>query len=156
MSTPDWVRMHRQRFKPDDVLHEYHINTPPIDVFSICAWAGAPVYLQRSLKDGVRLEVNGSQAKIFVPKEETPWRQRFGAAHAFGHLLRQGQNCSCDFLSGPDEKKANTFAVDLLMPLWLMDESAHDARRDVQRLAALYQVSEDAIRVRLQKLLGID
>jgi Zn-dependent peptidase ImmA (M78 family) len=78
-----------------------------------------------------------------------PWcRRRFTIAHEIGHLLL-GHMCSDNQNDGThNEKEANLFAAELLMPAKLIKKDFANIN-DVQELAQLYRVSSQALTIRL-------
>lgn len=112
---------------------------------------------------------NGSDVVIGVNPTQSPLRQRFTIAHEIGHaLLHQQENVYIDkrFRSSlssegvdVDEKEANLFAAELLMPSLnlkndLLQGSALDLEEDerIVELAKSYQVSRQAMNNRLNYL----
>lgn len=117
---------------------------------------------------------DGGQAIIGVNSAESPLRQRFTIAHEIGHLqlhtgrpvivdklvrvnLRSGQGT---FTTQREEREANQFAAELLMPAALVRREADAVARDLpqsgegfsKRLAETFEVSPQAMRYRLVNL----
>ena len=97
---------------------------------------------------------------IFVNREEYPKRQTFTVAHELGHkvlhegwarsseyqvLLRDTTKQNQDFR----ESEANTFAAELLMPKFMLDQYRE---LPVEQLSTLFAVSLPAMRNRLSFL----
>ncbi len=163
------------------LLTENEIARPPVPVERIARARGALVR-----KEGVDDHVSGflyrnpetKRAVIGANRLQHPNRQRFTVAHELGHLLlHSGHDVHVD-KSFPvkrrderstkgvdlDEMEANLFAAELLMPVQFLQEDLkrlgeldllHDEK--VAKLARLYQVSNQAMAVRLSHLgyLGI-
>jgi Zn-dependent peptidase ImmA (M78 family) len=115
-------------------------------------------------------------AVIGANKSHHPHRQRFTIAHELGHfLLHDGQDVHLDESRGAfrvnlrspesargednDEKEANLFAAELLMPAIFLERDLHDADLDLLgdgdflvELAKKYKVSVQALTFRLAYL----
>jgi Zn-dependent peptidase ImmA (M78 family) len=111
-------------------------------------------------------------AVIGVNSMDAPNRQRFTIAHEIGHLLlHKDEHLHVDEKSpiglrndrsslAIDEREieANQFAAELLMPVELLEKDLGRLPDDIEteeavtRLARLYQVSEQAMTVRLTAL----
>ncbi len=81
--------------------------------------------------------------------ENHPWcRRRFTIAHEIGHLLL-GHTCNDRQEDGThNEKEANLFAGELLIPTKLIKKD-YAAMRDLQALSKLYRVSSQALTIKL-------
>ena len=78
-------------------------------------------------------------------------RQRFTVAHEIGHLLLGHINFSSDNKPNEDEEKeAQIFASELLMPLDLLKNDLKSGCIDMDELAKKYWVSKEAIGWRIQ------
>ena len=158
------------------LLVENEIVRPPVPVERIARSCGALVR-----KEGVDDDVSGflyrnpetKKAVIGANRSQHPNRQRFTIAHELGHLLlHSGDDVHVD-KSFPvkrrdersakgvdvDEMEANLFAAELLMPIKFLEQDLkrvgeldllHDEK--VAQLARLYQVSNQAMAVRLSHL----
>jgi Zn-dependent peptidase ImmA (M78 family) len=101
---------------------------------------------------------NETTAAIWVRSGDAPHRQRFTIAHELGHLLlhEAGAEYRDDTFRGtPKEYEANAFAADLLMPLWMLDPAAAKWGRHPGYLAQIFGVSEQAMSIRLGRLVGV-
>lgn len=94
---------------------------------------------------------------IFVNASHSERRRRFTIAHEIAHFVLHeeliGDGLYDDALyrsglSGPEEIDANKLAADILMPRRVIDEFAF-ASNDVETLAHQFNVSEQAMAVRL-------
>ncbi|BFM05760.1 ImmA/IrrE family metallo-endopeptidase [Halioxenophilus aromaticivorans] len=94
---------------------------------------------------------------------ESPLRQRFTVAHELGHHLlghvkkgmkfRDTPNEFRASVSSREEREANVFAAELLMPSELvMSAYLNSSIRDVEKLASAFGVSKVAMRIKLQEL----
>jgi len=100
---------------------------------------------------------------VVVRAKDPPRRQRFSAAHELGHILLAHHDTFHVDLTRADgvppdynwrhERAANDFAAALLMPATLLQEDiTRMARPTVPALADHYDVSEQAMSIRLSKL----
>jgi len=149
---------------------------PPVDVEKIATQLGAVIH-----KDRVEDDVSGfvvwkkGRPIIGVNARHSSNRQRFTIAHEIGHIvlhpqlslhidesfavkLRSDNSPRGDYA---DEKEANLFAAELLMPAKLIASDIrrirvldlHDERR-IEELAKSYHVSTQAMTIRLQQMLN--
>lgn len=104
---------------------------------------------------------------IGVNNNESPKRQRFTIAHELGHyFLHPNKNAFVDYRDnqknikrGIKEIQANIFAAALLMPKTFLEKDYKEISKkglfeedDLKFLADKYQVSEDAMKIRLINL----
>jgi len=158
------------------LLTESEIARPPVPIERIARARGAQVR-----KEGVDDDVSGflyrnpetKRAVIGANRLQHPNRQRFTIAHELGHLLlHSGDDVHVDKSFSVkrrderstkgvdvDEMEANLFAAELLMPIKFLQQDLkrigeldllHDEK--VAQLARLYQVSNQAMAVRLSHL----
>lgn len=148
--------------------------TPPINVAELARRLGVLVQLKQAeeeLSGFLLRDIDGHKALIGVNSEHHPNRQRFTIAHELGHLLlHEGEPIHVDrglkinlrneaASQGIllEEKEANLFAAELLMPSHfirkdLQEKTALDLEQDIQTLADSYQVSTQAMMYRLAYL----
>lgn len=111
---------------------------------------------------GLVVVVSGTPV-VAVREADPPRRQRFSAAHELGHVLLAHHDSFHVDLSRADgvppdynwrhERAANEFAAALLMPAALLQTDIERmARPTVARLAERYDVSEQAMSIRLSVL----
>jgi transcriptional regulator with XRE-family HTH domain len=148
------------------VLAGSQITTPPVDVAHCSALCGARVIVH-ALGEGVSGMVlhPTSGAVIVISDKETGDRQRFTIAHELGHLvLRHAETFYIDLASAGitgeaeppgynwrNERAANMFAADLLMPEGMVRQ-LWDDNADVSTLAKTFRVSRSALAYRLAAL----
>lgn len=145
----------------------------PVDVERIIQSYGIPIRSQ-PMEDSMSsmLVIRKGSAVIGVNQAHPPTRRRFSLAHELGHYLLHGKSprvfldASTIFFrdglasegSDAEEIEANTFAAELLMPenvlRQIIRQSPLDAfdERAVQRLAARFEVSVQALTIRLTRL----
>ena len=85
-------------------------------------------------------------------------RRRFTIAHEIGHfVLHPGRVAperggSVNEAMKIQEREADRFAAELLMPEHLVRKAVHDEGADARRLAERFEVNEQAMSVRLRRL----
>jgi Zn-dependent peptidase ImmA (M78 family)/DNA-binding XRE family transcriptional regulator len=147
-----------------ELLAQSGVTTPPIPVEKLARRCGinvkdAPFGNEIS---GVLLELDSGPV-IGFNAEHPSTRQRFTIAHELGHfLLSHHDHFHIDLsdLAGHgeppgydwrDERAANEFAAELLMPASLVTQ-AYGEDPDLPRLAAKFKVSKEALGFRLVNL----
>lgn len=158
-TTPVWSAMKARRMSPDAILRHFHVEGPPVPIENIIANMGIQVLRPPNpgWSGAVASDPQCGGAVIWVAAEESRFRSRFTIAHELGHLmLHDGVQFrdQPDFGGSRQETQANRFAADLLMPLWMLDPYATQYRGDVATLARIFDVSEQAMNIRLGKLAG--
>ncbi len=151
------------------LLREYRITTPPVDVSAVARALKISVSYERLDNDvsGVLLLENAT-AKVAINESHHRNRQRFTLAHEIGHVLlhAEGDRVFVDrrffrnewSSSGElrEEIEANAFAASLLMPRTFLEQCVEAEGGitdiDVFRLATRFEVSEQAMTLRLVKL----
>ena len=157
------------------ILKKYKISSPPVPVEFIAESLGATVrYSSFEGELAGMLVRRDGQAVIGVNSFHHTNRQRFTIAHEIGHLrLHKGdvhidrsfrvnnRNAVSSQAIDPEEIEANRFAAELLMPFDLIMRELRDNSIDVEDenqiklLADKYEVSVQAMTLRLAKLLNI-
>jgi Zn-dependent peptidase ImmA (M78 family) len=160
--------------KTTGLLRDFSLLSVPVDVEQVAQKLGAEV-VYGDLEDDMSgfLLREKKVVKIAVNRRHPTNRQRFTIAHECGHLFlhadrgdrlwvdkaystvfyRDASSSSGDKLA---EIQANQFAAGLLMPEVLLKEHLPEELSDVDifRLALRFQVSEQAMTLRLV-LLGV-
>lgn len=139
------------------LLEVLNCNAPPIDVRGICHHLGvAVVDLTDTTMSGQVMTRLSGEAAIGVRASDAETRKRFTIAHELGHVLLHpigNHYRDPDLRPGdPVEAEANRFAADLLMPKPMLDTVV--GRYSPRALASLFEVSEDAMAVRIRVLYG--
>lgn len=155
------------------LLQQFLIDGPPIDVIRIAEDLGINVVFQPLDREvsGV-LVVKDGRATMGVNVSHYPNRQRFTIAHEIGHFMlhkpKSGVfvDTTYTYYRDPtasdgsilEEIQANAFAAELLMPENFIKEylevcffDLHDPDA-VQEMTNLFEVSEQALAVRLVNL----
>jgi Zn-dependent peptidase ImmA (M78 family) len=160
--------------KARDVLEQCKIVSAPVDVHAIALQLGVDVRSEAfdGGLSGMAYRTPDRKSVIGVNANHTVPRQRFTVAHELGHLqLDHASDVYVDAgfpvigfrseVSGagvdPDEVEANQFAAELLMPEAFLRADLDgklldmDAAEQVGDLAEKYQVSVQAMTIRLTK-----
>lgn len=155
--------------KVRQLLAKHSANSTPVNVYRIIENEGISLSLEEMDDDhsGVLLVENGIAA-IAVNSTHHPHRQRFSAAHELGHYILHSRGRDRLFVdkayrrslvsssgTDTDEIEANRFAAALLMPENLIRQSIGDntiTDLDISKLALKFQVSEQAMTLRLVNL----
>lgn len=141
-----------------------HQNNVPVKVSPIAVDLGVPVFSVSQWSDQLsgmlkRTPETSSGYTIYVNANHHPYRKRFTIAHEIGHfilhesLIRDGivedSLLRAEGFSNATEAEANRFAADILMPWHLIAREQERGISSVERLAALFEVSKDAMSIRL-------
>ena len=155
--------------KANQLLSKYSQSTAPVDVMSLIEAEGIHLVIDEMDDDhsGFLLVENGV-ATIAINEDHHPNRQRFTAAHELGHYILHSEGRDRFFVdkayyrgptasAGTDstEIEANRFAASLLMPAGVVKEYAQRVELtdvEIYRLSSLFQVSEQAMTLRLMNL----
>ena len=104
------------------------------------------------------LEPQGDGHAIVLGGGGSERRRRFTIAHEIGHfvlhpeLARPERGGQVTEAGRVEEREADAFAAELLMPEPLVRQAAREHGADVDRLADRFDVSRSAMRNRLQRL----
>ncbi len=166
------------RVQAENLVDELEIVGPEVDVEDVARKLGIEVGYE-DLGPGVSglLVSSPDTAHILVQGSDPPHRQRFTIAHEIGHFVlrhqfEEGKHVHVDrgnFISqrgpqastgiDPKEVEANQFAACLLMPSKRLTKAAARVAEGgplfddhVTRLAEEFNVSEQAMTIRLTKL----
>ena len=153
--------------KADELRLSCKQFTPPIDVLSICRQRKILVcemdlsLIEKKLNhsiSGMIISKPGNKI-ITVNEKDTAGRKNFTIAHELGHdelhLEHDSDKAIVSFrsLKSAREKEADVFAASLLMPKDLVRTEYDNAfYPTVSYLASIFQVSNQAMEIRLQEL----
>lgn len=150
---------------PRDILAAFKITRPAVNVADICDVLGISHYRVPGPGWAGALDVKGDHAVIWMDMADSFERNRFTMAHELGHLLLHEEGRlyrDVTFDGSPKESQANAFAVELLMPMWMVgpyvealpkgDPEAVDEA--VTRMAETFGVSKAAMVRRVMEALG--
>lgn len=166
------IRRKHIRDLVEKLLETWKIDSLPIPVSEIAVALGIQVQYEPAKDDlsGFLLrDLRHQKAIIGVNKDHSPNRQRFTIAHELGHFLlhkhekihvdRRFQIQLRDGNSSKEEREANLFAAELLIPVqFIQKEFAAIEGLDLEddsaiaQLAKNYQVSTQAMTFRLSYL----
>ncbi len=173
------VRRKHIREVVEGLLSKHHVRSGPVPVEAIVRALGIEIRLEPApddLSGFILRDKRHNRTVIGVNQDHHPNRRRFTIGHELGHfLLHEGEQIHVDrgnvgFLvkrrdgrsaDGTDveEKEANLFAAELLMPARLMGQELATRRsfslldeQVVNTLAERYQVSTQALTFRLAYL----
>lgn len=147
------------------LLKDQGIQKPPVDVHAIAENIGIVVE-EQSFEDEISaILVRGQRfTAIVVNSSQSPQRKRFSIAHELGHaFLGHADRLYVEFVAPEllapfspqrvdDEREANWFAADLLMPADWVRKDWKRFKGNLRDMAKEYQVSEQAMWIRLQQL----
>ena len=147
-----------------ELLDECWDGVLPIDPIVVAHTLGVQVLDARLDKDvsGALVKRPGADPSILLNAEDSKNRKRFTCAHELGHFIRRTEEPEqyeyVDYRdrrssTGTDEEEkfANRFAANLLMPEFLV-RSFHDQQLPEFRMARKFGVSQEAMHVRLGSL----
>jgi Zn-dependent peptidase ImmA (M78 family)/DNA-binding XRE family transcriptional regulator len=148
-----------------EMLAAMHITRPPVRLPKLVRGCGVRLlgWQFHPEVSGLLMELEGGPVIGFNAAEPES-RQRFSIAHELGHyVLRHRKPVHVDLAVSPsshgeppgydwrNEREANAFATELLMPEDLVRAAAVE-RPDRHRLARLFKVSDEAMGFRLVNL----
>ena len=139
------------------------LNRAPVDLHAIAARLGITVTSPRDLPPDVSGSIRrqGEGYLIEINGNDAPRRQRFTLAHEIGHYLLhrdmldggiEDDRMYRSRLSDQVERQANRLAGQILMPPGLVMTAWRAGARDIGRLAETFDVSEQAMEIRLREL----
>jgi Zn-dependent peptidase ImmA (M78 family) len=141
------------RDKVKALLEQHKVENAPIPIQEIAEFFmpvikyNFPDHISGTIineEDFTVIGVNAQQAKV---------RQRFTIAHELGHYLLGHDHTRMidEKFDAPDhkEKDANQFASELLMPFIFLEKDVKKSPVSLQSLASKYEVSEQAMSIRL-------
>jgi Zn-dependent peptidase ImmA (M78 family) len=147
---------------PVEIVGQF-LTTAPVDLDGMAAGLGLRVFYDSNAPDSEagRIQREGGRYAITVNGRDAPRRRRFTLAHEIAHyvlhrdLIGDGIVDSPLYRSGlPDtiESQANSYAASLLMPAALVRGHWRGGNRSVVQLADIFDVSYEAMKIRLQSL----
>jgi len=143
------------------ILKRNRIISPPVNPVELARELGVEVYFAEfsSNMEEVSGFYDADENAIYVNSDEYPLRQTFTVAHELGHkilhaewaksndyrVLMRDQAANSD---SPQEKEANTFAANLLVPRFMLDDYYGLAK--TTELSKLFAVSIPVIENRIK------
>ncbi len=156
-------------------LRDHGLFSIPVDPVLVANRTGIRVHNAKFAEDGIAGMVarRGDKRTILVNQSDPLQRKRFTIAHELGHHFLHLMEDDGEFVDTVvdlfrlqdaeqaaraehrrREIQANQFGAALLMPAELL-RRAHEDTKGVDDLAALFQVSQSAMAIRLSQL-GLD
>jgi len=152
-----------------ELLRKHKVTAPAVNVYRIIEENDIKlVFEDMDDSDSGLLLIERGKATIAINKSHHPNRQRFTAAHECGHYFLHREGDEQLFIdqafargatasAGTDaiEIDANQFAAELLMPEDMVKDAAVSqslSDLDIAMLALRFEVSEQAMTLRLVKL----
>jgi Zn-dependent peptidase ImmA (M78 family) len=156
-----------------DLLRKHKVTAPAVNVNRIIEESGVRLVFEvMDDSDSGLLLIKGGEATIAINAAHHPNRRRFSAAHECGHyfLHREGdeqlfvdqafqRDATASSGTNRLEIEANRFAAELLMPETMIRDAVANqslSDLDIALLALRFEVSEQAMTLRLVKLSLID
>lgn len=124
------------------------MTTPPVDVEAIAVREGMRVVRAHLGALEGRMREDGDGWLIEVNSDRSLTSQRFSVGHELGHRKMGHHGCGTD---AQQEREANLFAAELLIPLALLKKAMAKHRCSLGELARLFQVSKEAMQIKLQE-----
>lgn len=149
----------------EGILKLHWDQSVPVNLARIARSMGVVVRLSDTLQACAQLEISlQNQARITLGKQQSVVRQRYGVAHALGHValhhLRPGHQRLIDVREnfGVDtdqrnETEANQFALALLIPSDVLRQRVGELRMaNLDDLARLFEVAPILVKQRMADL----
>ena len=154
------------------LLRDHGLLSMAVDPVRLASALGVKVFNAKFGEEDVHglLARRDGQTTIYVNATDAPVRKRFTVAHEIGHLCLHMLDGDVEFIDNADsfrtlapepgapwtatrrqEWEANQFAAALLMPADLVRQQVA-AIQDLDGLARWFQVSQDAMAIRLHTL----
>lgn len=154
---PAWREFRERRSSADDILRAFQVQAPPVPVDAILEGMGVRVLSDYALDGAGLLEYAPDGPLVLVNAADVHARQRFTMAHELGHLMlhepcQQNRDVMTD--GSRREVQANRFAADLLMPFWMLESFVSRYGASPSRLASIFEVSPQAMDIRLGAMSG--
>ncbi|MBI2436645.1 MAG: ImmA/IrrE family metallo-endopeptidase [Candidatus Magasanikbacteria bacterium] len=160
----------KAQVKAKELLEEHNITTPVVPIFDFTQRFGFKIFFFKPEKiDGEKLnDVAGftdlDQKIIYINEHDPSYRQSFTVAHELGHIVLEHQPSKVEvqylyrntnITTTDEEKEANVFAANLLMPKIFIEKIMKQYnlhKEDVNTLAGIFGVSPQAMNLRLKYL----
>jgi len=156
--------MSDNRQKATTLLRSLHIKQAPVDVEKIADFLGFKVIrypFPDKLKGMVRIRENQMVKVIGINEKHPSYLQRYTIAHELGHYLNGHEHLEKEFIDDDtrfydshfqQEKDADRFAAELLMPKKFLEADLKTIGLNIKALVEKYNVSEQAMWIRLTSL----
>lgn len=148
--------------RPEDaataVLRSTWDRVLPVNPIEIANKLGLEVYTSTAIGN-LSGYYDDDLKKITVNENESRQRRRFSIAHEIGHaVLQHGsspRDPSVDYSKlhySLKEQQANAFAAELVMPQEAVQYMVEHTKKTFEEICETFDVSREAMRIRLQKL----
>ena len=157
--------------RAEALLRDHGLLGMAVDPVRLASALGVKVFNAKFGENDVHglLARRNGESTIYVNTTDAPVRKRFTVAHEIGHLRLHLLDGDVEFIDNADsfrtvadpdaawttrrrqEWEANQFAAALLMPASLVRQKLSEIQ-DLEGLARWFQVSQDAMAIRLQTL----
>lgn len=143
------------RGKVNSIIDKLSIKEPPVPIEAVAKFFGIHIIYYPKFPDSISGTIIKDEDLHAIGVNDTHprVRQRFTIAHELGHYM-MGHDTSKilddTFDKNSDqEKEANKFASEILMPLKILGDDINKKPCDIPTLAKRYEVSEQAMSIRL-------
>ncbi|WP_428989851.1 ImmA/IrrE family metallo-endopeptidase [Methylocapsa aurea] len=150
-----------------ELLAQNAILRPPVNPMKLARGMGLEVVFVEFDREDQNISgfYDAEDNTIFVNGDESPLRQTFTVAHELGHKILHEEwaksgdyrilmrNQSEESANDPKEKEANSFAANLLVPRFMLDEFWPQLGE--KELSRLFAVSVPVIKIRLSFEYGV-
>ena len=142
----------------EDIKHIFeklNISEPPVPIEKIPGLFSLKVVYYNKFPDNISGTIIQQEdlKAIGVNSNHPKVRQKFSIAHELGHFLlgHDSQHIIDDTFDKPtnNEQEANKFAAEILMPAEMLKKDIGNSEYDIPSLANRYEVSEQAMSIRL-------
>jgi Zn-dependent peptidase ImmA (M78 family) len=154
-----------------EILRQHGLYSIPVNPVELANRNGIKVHNAKFSDEGLSGMVakRGKDVTVLVNQSDAPFRKRFTIAHELGHhflhligedgefvdsevdLFRDSESPVSTDPARLAEIQANQFAAGLLMPSELVKQT-FEKTRNLQDLARIFNVSEEAMAIRLSRL----
>lgn len=142
--------------KVEQILNNLNISAPPIPVDKIAEFFSLRIVEYSKFPkhiSGTIMQLPDGSMVIGINSNDQKVRQRFSIAHEIAHFLlgHDERHIIDDTFDKPTDKEreANQFAADLLMPIDMLKKDIMERKYDIPSLAKRYDVSDQAMSIRL-------
>ena len=147
-----------------DLLERAQVRTPPIRLEPILEQLNIELSADPRMQEDAML-IPMTDPRLGPPTHWTAYynpgrsesRRRFTLAHEIGHVVLHGSPHGAAAARGggprrPREREADRFAAELLMPREMVMQAVEQHGPDAEALRGLFQVSRQAMQIRLEQL----
>lgn len=145
-----WQQVRSENPSTMDIILDLGIIYPPIDPFNIAIRLGIKTFYGDFTDNGSgSLLYENGNPYIVINRNDPYHKQQFTVAYLLGNLFTGIPGKQYDYGNCKEDKLANIFAIDLLMPI---DMITLYLDKPIDMLAKMFDVSEEAIYLRVKSL----